>query len=92
MMEKKRERNEIILDMLLSIRDKGGRIKPTHLMYKSNLAHKQLKTYLEDLLDKGLVTKVHKDRNEYIIISDKGLQFAEKMSEMREFEKAFGFR
>ncbi|MBI2112675.1 hypothetical protein HYT52_04025, partial [Candidatus Woesearchaeota archaeon] len=46
---------ELIFDILLAIQNKGGRIKPTHLMYKSNLSHKLLNSYLEELIQKELV-------------------------------------
>ena len=54
-MAKKRERIEIIEDILQAIRDKDGRIKPTHLMYKANLSHKSMKDYLTKLLKNNLV-------------------------------------
>lgn len=89
-MERKRDRTEIISDMLTAIMNKGGEIKPTHLMYKSNLAHKQMKNYLEELVDKTFITKIDKGGYEYLKITDSGLKFLEKIKEMREFEKTFG--
>ena len=86
----KRTRIDIICDMLTSIQEKGGEIKPTHLMYKSNLAHGQMGSYLEELVDKDLVKKIKRDSYDYIIITDKGSRFIEKVREMREFEEAFG--
>jgi predicted transcriptional regulator len=89
-MAKKRERLKIIEDMLLSIQEKNGGIKPTHLMYKSNLSHTQMKSYLEELIDNSLVEKINKKNYEYIIITDKGLDFLTKIREMNEFDKSFG--
>lgn len=90
-MSKKREKTDIIGDMLMSIQEKGGEIKPTHLMYKANLAHRQLRTYLDELVEKNLVRKIDRKDNEYIIITDEGLRFMQKLQEMKEFEKTFGF-
>jgi len=89
-MVRKRERSDIILDMLVSIQDKGGKIKPTHLMYKANLAHQQMKSYLEDLIDKDFVREIKDKGYKYIIITDHGLKFVEKISQMKEFERTFG--
>ena len=86
----KRSRIDIIGDMLSSIPDKGGQIKPTHLMYKSNMSYNQMKGYLEELLEKDFVQKVEKKDYEYIIITDKGSGFLQKLREMKEFEKTFG--
>ncbi len=78
--------------MLTAIQNKGGRIKPTHLMYKANLSYAQLKTYLDELVGKEFVTETANDSNNtYIIITDKGDKFVQKLSEMRQFEKSFGF-
>ena len=89
-MEGKRTRVDIIEDMLSSIISKGGRIKPTHLMYKSNMSHGQMKTYLDDLVQKELVKKVKERHYDYVIITDKGHEFVQKLKQMREFERAFG--
>ncbi|MBS3096566.1 hypothetical protein J4480_03945 [Candidatus Woesearchaeota archaeon] len=89
-MEGKRTRIDIIEDMLSSIINKGGRIKPTHMMYKSNMSHSQMKSYLNDLVQKELVRKVKDGNYDYIIITDEGYKFVEKLKQMREFEKVFG--
>jgi predicted transcriptional regulator len=89
-MAKKRNRIDIIEAILTSIRDKGGEIKPTHLMYKSNLSHTQMKSYLEELVEKEFVQKAKRKDYEYIIITDKGHSFIQKLKEMKEFEETFG--
>lgn len=86
----KRTRIDIIGDMLSSIIEKGGKIKPTHLMYKSNMAHKQMGAYLDELVEKELVQKVKVSNFDYIILTDKGSEFLNKLKQMRDFEKAFG--
>jgi len=89
-MVRKRSRTDIINDMLIAIVDKGGEIKPTHLMYKANLSHGLMQSYLEELVDKEMVKKIDRKTYTYLIITDKGCQFVEKFKEMKEFEKTFG--
>ncbi len=89
-MERKRSRIDIIADMLLSIQNKGGKIKPTHLMYKSNMSHSQMKSYLEELIGKNFVSKVNTNNYEYLMLTDAGSKFLERLKEMKEFEKTFG--
>ena len=86
----KRTRIDIIGDMLASILERGGKIKPTHLMYKSNLAHGQMVSYLDELVEKNFIKKMKKGNSEYIIITDKGCELVQKLREIKEFENAFG--
>ena len=95
-MGSRRSRLELIFDILLAIQNKGGRIKPTHLMYKSNLSHKLLNTYLEELIGKELViieevkTKRKQSPTKTVAITEKGLGFLAEFRRMREFTDAFG--
>ena len=92
----RRSRLELVFDILLAIQNKGGRIKPTHLMYKSNLSHKLLNGYLGELLQKELVVleeepvKKKKRPMKVVKITDKGLSFLVEFRRMREFTDAFG--
>jgi predicted transcriptional regulator len=89
-MNKRRSRIDIIGDMLLAIQDKGGKIKPTHLMYKANLSHNLLHSYLEELVEKEMVKEMKLDDYKYLIITDKGIEFIQNIKKMKEFQKAFG--
>ena len=96
MTTKRRSRLELIYDILLSIQNKGGTIKPTHLMYKSNLSHKLLNNYLDELIGKELVEiqeiehRKKKTNSKIIVLTDKGSGFLAEFRRMREFTNAFG--
>ena len=95
-MAQRRSRLELIFDILLAIQNKGGRIKPTHLMYKSNLSHKLLNNYLDELIQKELVfieEEFHKKKqksSKTVLITEKGIGFLAEFRRMREFTDAFG--
>ncbi len=87
----RRSKLEIISDILCAIRDKsGGKIKPTHLLYKSNLSHKKMTEYLEELISKEMVKEELVDTYKYIIITDKGLGFLTEIKRIEEFTESFG--
>lgn len=81
---------DIIFDILNIIRERGGRIKPTHLMYKANLSHKQMKGYLDELKGKDLINIDVSDKNSRVLITKKGIEFSLKYLQMRDLEKTFG--
>jgi predicted transcriptional regulator len=95
-MSARRSRLELIFDILLAIQNKGGKIKPTHLMYKSNLSHKLLNQYLEELMGKALVEmeeeyhRKRKSTSKIIVLTDKGSEFLAEFRRMRQFTEAFG--
>jgi predicted transcriptional regulator len=89
-MERKRSRIDIIHDIMMSIQNKNGRIKPTHLMYKANLSYNQMNSYLEELLEKEFIEKTVEKKSNYLLMTDKGFDFTQKIREMKDFEKTFG--
>jgi len=76
--------------MLQTISNKGGRIKPTHLMYKANLSHTQMKLYLDELMDKNLIEEESTGGRKFLLITQKGYSFIQQYNQMKEFEKTFG--
>ena len=59
-------------------------------MYKANLSHKQLKLYLNELIETKLIEDKSSETNTLILITKKGAEFSVKYSQMKEFEKTFG--
>jgi len=89
-MAQRRSRMDIINDILEAVQKKGGKIKPTHLMYKANLSHKLMTNYLDELIEKQLIDEISEKTNKYLIITDEGYRFLEKFKQMKEFQESFG--
>jgi predicted transcriptional regulator len=89
-MSERRNQLEIVFDMLRAIQDKGGSIRPTHLLYKSNLSHARMKEYVEQLMQKGMIVSLEDDGRQRFGITDQGLKFLADYKKVRELQEAFG--
>lgn len=89
-MEKKRNKLEIIRDILRVIKEKNGRIKPTHILYKSNLSHQMMKEYLEELMAKQFIKELELKKGKTYEITSKGMNYLEEYSTIVNFTNAFG--
>ena len=89
-MEKKRDRLEIIKDILTVIRNRNGKIKPTHILYKSNLSHQMMEDYLGELKAKGFVQEHKKERGKTYSVTEKGSEYLDKYKMVEEFSSSFG--
>jgi len=90
-MSLRRDKITIIFDILNAIQAKGGKIKPTHLLYKSNLSHGRMKQYVDELISKGLLEeKENKDKKLYIL-TDEGYKFISDYANVKKFMDSFGF-
>jgi len=88
-MARKRERLEIIRDILSSIKEKRH-IKPTRLLYTSNLSPQMFKKYIGDLLEKGLIEDMVEKKSKYFLLTDKGIQFLKEYKTVVNFIENFG--
>lgn len=91
-MSERRDKLKVIYDMLNSIQDKGGKIKPTHLLYKSNLSHTKMQIYLRDLISRDMVQEGFDNKqNRVYLITKNGIKFINDYKKIREFTDSFGF-
>ncbi len=89
-MAKKRERLEVIRDILNSVREKR-KIKPTRLLYSSNLSPQMFKTYVDELLKKGFIQiEIDKKDKKHFILSKKGSEFLQEYIIIQNFVENFG--
>lgn len=86
----RRDRLQIINDILVSVRDKNGKIRPTHLLYKSNLAHNKMKLYVSELIEKELIKDGIDDGKKYYFLTEKGIKFIEEYKKINHFVESFG--
>ena len=89
-MTRKRERIEIIHDILKAIIDKGKNVRPTHILYKSNLSSQMLKEYLTELIEKEFIEEQHdKKKNKIYILTEKGYKYVEDFSVIKNFMDSY---
>jgi predicted transcriptional regulator len=89
-MKRKRDRLQVIYDILEAIGNKNGTIKPTHILYKSNLSHQMMEEYLADLITKGFIVKIDKEEKRTYALTEKGFRYLEQYKFVSEFVDSFG--
>jgi len=87
---KKRNKLEIIRDILEVIRNKSGKIKPTHILYKSNLSYVMMEEYMHELKEKEFIEEKKLSKGKTYIITDKGINYLQQYHLISEFTQSFG--
>lgn len=90
-MNSRRSRIEIVYDIVRSIAEKGGSMKPTHVLYKSNLSYKRLQEYIDELKGKEIIREDNKEGHSVFVLTDKGFTFLNDLKKLKQFQEAFGF-
>jgi len=89
-MTKKRERLEVIRDILMAIRENRN-IKPTRLLYASNLSPQMFKGYINELISKGFIRiDIDKKEKKTFSLTVKGNEFLEEYRIIENFVENFG--
>lgn len=89
-MGKKRERLEVIKDILKSIQENRN-IKPTRLLYSSNLSPQMFKEYINELIEKKfIVLDIGKKDKKTFSLTKKGYDFLEEYRVIENFVDNFG--
>jgi len=89
-MARKRERLEVIRDILTSIRETRN-IKPTRLLYSSNLSPQMFKEYINELIGKEFIKlEVDKKEKKFFSITKKGNDFLQEYKIIENFVENFG--
>lgn len=79
MATKKRDRLEVIADILRVISEHNNSIKPTPLLRCSNLSSTSFADYYAELMSKGFVKEIADNRGKkHVTLTDKGFLFLQK--------------
>ena len=90
-MNRKRDRLEVIHDILMAVREKKGAIKPTHILFKSNLSYHMLTEYLTELMSKEFIKeKVDKKGKKTYMLTDRGFNYLKDFTVIKSFVDSYG--
>lgn len=89
-MARKRDRLQIIYDILKAVQGKNGKIKPTHILYKSNLSPQMLDEYLQELIVKRFIAEHRSTDGKSYSLTEKGFEYLQKYKLVVEFVDSFG--
>ena len=82
---KKRDRLQVIYDILKAIEERNGKIKPTHILYKSNLSHQMMEEYLTELIIKDFVNEQESESGKTYKLTEKGFDYLSRYRLIEDF-------
>ena len=80
---------DIIFDILKAIKEKNNKIKITHILYKANLSHTNLKLYMAELEDKKLIEPFEEKKTNFYRLTKDGEFHYQKLRQMKNFMETF---
>lgn len=89
-MSKKRDKLQIIYDILSVIKEKNGKIKPTNILYKSNLSNQMFQEYMNELMQKEFILENKAKSGKTYSLTQKGFDYLNKYQMIVEFTSSFG--
>jgi predicted transcriptional regulator len=88
----RRSKVDVIWDMLIAIQVAGGSIKPTRLLYKSNLSYNKMVEYLAELEESSLILIKKLDERKIISITDKGHYYVSELRKAKNLAESIGLK
>ncbi|MBU0907300.1 MAG: winged helix DNA-binding protein [Nanoarchaeota archaeon] len=89
-MAQKRDRLELIKDILQVIQSNKNQIKPTPLLRYSNLSSQRFTEYIAELLEKQFIEeKTDKKSRKFFSLTEKGQRYLEKYTTITKFIEDF---
>ncbi len=89
-MARKRERLEVIRDILMAIRS-NRQIKPTRLLYASNLSPQMFKEYINELISKEFIKlDIDEKDKKTFSLTPRGQEFLQEYKMIENFIESFG--
>lgn len=85
-----RSKARIYVDILASIMKKGGKSRPTRILYGANLSHDRLMKHLDQLIELELVEEEKQEDAMIYKLTDKGRKFLIEFTKIEKFAEAFG--
>ncbi len=86
----KRNKLEIMKDVLELVSQNHNSIKPTPLLRKSNISSSRFKQYYQEILKKALIKEIlDRKNNKTISLTEKGFRFLEKYQTIVHFIDEF---
>ena len=89
-MAKKRERLKVIRDILEATKE-SRHIKPTRLLYASNLSPQMFRDYIDELIKKGFIKlEIEEDNKKFFSLTERGSKFLQEYKVIESFIENFG--